>query len=68
MVMKPVWCKCGRHSWTRRQLYAAWERDQGLRCPDPDCGRDVPLDTIEELLIRIGMVTEDDPTDDEPSG
>jgi len=68
MLSKPVWCKrCNRHSWTRRQLYAAWESDRSIRCPVPDCQSEISLETIETLLIQIGMVTEDNPAIDESS-
>jgi hypothetical protein len=60
MVAKPIWCKCKEHSWTRRQLYFAWERDRSVRCPAPTCQREIPLETIETLLIQLGMVTPDD--------
>ena len=60
MLSKPIWCKCNKHSWTRRQLYAAWERDRDIRCPDPDCQRVIPVETIEKLLVRLGMVIPDD--------
>lgn len=60
MLTKPIWCKCNKHSWTRRHLYAAWEKDRDLRCPNPDCQRSIPVETIEELLIQLGMVHPDD--------
>ena len=67
MLRKPIWCKCKRHSWTRRQLYSAWEKGRDLRCPDPGCERTIPGETIEALLIQLGMVTEDS-TDETPEG
>lgn len=63
MVAKPIWCKCKQHSWTRRQLYAAWERDQSTRCPAPECQREIPLETIEQLLIQLKMIS---PSEDTP--
>lgn len=57
VVAKPIWCKCSNHSWTKRQLYSAWERDQSIMCPDPDCQREIPLETIEELLINLRMIS-----------
>lgn len=66
MVARPIWCKCSGHSWTRRQLYAAWEQNQSVRCPDPDCEREIPLETIEQLLVQLKMISppEDIPLDD----
>jgi hypothetical protein len=60
MLSKPIWCKCKKHSWTRRQLYAAWEKGRDIRCPSPGCERAIPVETIERLLIDLGMVTPDD--------
>jgi hypothetical protein len=68
MLTKPIWCKCKKHSWTRRQLYSAWEKDRDIRCPTPDCGREIPLETIEALLIQIGMITEDSTTTEPGAG
>lgn len=65
MLTKPIWCKCKKHSWTRRQLYAAWEKNRGVRCPDPGCQREIPLETVETLLIELGMVTPDEISTDE---
>ena len=60
MPTKPIWCKCGKHSWTRRQLYSAWERGKDIRCPDLDCDQTIPVETVETLLIDIGLVKPDD--------
>ncbi len=60
MVRKPIWCKCKKHSWTRRQLYAAWEKDRDIRCPDPGCHRMIPVETVETMLIDLGLVIPDD--------
>jgi hypothetical protein len=70
MVAKPIWCKCMNHSWTRRQLYAAWERNQPTWCPAPDCQREIPLETIEQLLIQEGLLSkqEDTPTGTDSPG
>ena len=69
MVAKPIWCKCKGHSWTRRQLYAAWEKDRSVRCPAPDCQREIPLETVSTLLIQLGLVTPDkESTDDVDEG
>ena len=65
MLRQPIWCKCKKHSWTRRQLYAAWEKDRDIRCPDPACQREIPLETIETLLIGLGMVTPDEVSNEE---
>ena len=58
-MAKPIWCKCGGHSWTRRQLYAAWEKDRNVVCPAPDCLREIPVETVEDLLIQVGLVFPD---------
>jgi hypothetical protein len=68
MVAKPIWCKCKNHSWTRRQLYAAWEKDRPVRCPAPECQREIPVETVEALLIQLGMVTPDEESIDSDSG
>lgn len=69
MVAKPIWCKCKNHSWTRRQLYAAWEKDRPVFCPAPDCQREIPVETVEALLIQLGMVIPDeDPTNPDSQG
>jgi len=69
MVAKPIWCKCKNHSWTRRQLYAAWEKDRPVMCPAPDCQREIPVETVETLLIQLGMVIPDeDPTNPDFQG
>lgn len=60
MLSKPIWCKCNKHSWTRRQLYAAWEKGRDIRCPSPDCQLAIAVETIETLLIDLGMVIPDD--------
>ena len=60
MLAKPIWCKCKKHSWTRRQLYASWEKNRSIRCPIPDCEREIPMETVEALLIQVGMVTPDE--------
>jgi len=60
MVAQPVWCKCGGHSWTRRQLYAAWEKNRSIHCPAPGCGREILSETVEEVLIREGIVVPDE--------
>ena len=59
MVAKPIWCKCRGHSWTRRQLYYAWERHRSIRCPAPECEREISVETMEALLIQLGMVFPD---------
>jgi hypothetical protein len=59
-IQKPIWCKCGGHSWTRKQLYSAWENDKPIQCPDPACQREISVEIIEELLKRIGMIRLDD--------
>jgi len=57
MIAKPVWCaKCKKHSWTRRQLLAAWERDKSLVCPEPSCAHEALPSTIEEALKREGIL------------
>jgi len=60
MLSKPIWCKCKKHSWTRRQLYASWEKGRDVQCPDPGCQRVIPVETVEILLIDLGMVIPDD--------
>jgi hypothetical protein len=60
MLRKPIWCKCKKHSWTRRQLYAAWEKGRDVMCPDPTCQRTIPVETVETLLVDLGMVFPDD--------
>ena len=59
MVLKPIWCKCRKQSWTRRQLYSAWERGGALICNNPECQRVIPEHILKELLIKIGMISPD---------
>lgn len=61
-MRKPVWCGgCKRHAWTRQQILSAWMSDIALRCPEPDCEREVSTEILEEALRREGMLnTEDD--------
>ena len=64
MIVKPVWCgNCKRHSWTRRQLLAAWERDKTLTCPEPDCGHQVLPGVVKAALQKEGILDleEEDP-------
>jgi len=69
MLTKPIWCKCKKHSWTRRQLYAAWERGKDIRCPNPECDRSIPVETVEELLIEMGLVPDEEtPPEVAPEG
>ena len=55
-IRKPVWCTCKGHSWTRRQLLAAWENDRPVTCPEPACGREIAVDDIEDLLTKINIL------------
>lgn len=68
MLTKPIWCDCRKHSWTRRQFYSAWERSRALRCPDPDCQRDITLESIEEHLIEQGLVNDESSTEEAVDG
>ena len=63
MVLKPIWCKCEKTSWTRRQLYNAWVANREIRCPEPSCQREISLDDIEDLLVDLGMLNLDDDDD-----
>lgn len=70
-MLKPIWCKCKGHSWTRKQLYAAWENGVPVICPAPGCDRTITVDVIEQMLQKIGMVTlqdSDAPPTDNPEG
>lgn len=55
-MRKLIWCKCEQHSWTRRQMRMAWENNNSLRCPESTCGREIPMETIEELLTNLGVL------------
>lgn len=55
-MKQPIWCRCNKHSWTRRQLYNAWLADRSVRCPETECGREISIERIEELLVSFGMV------------
>ena len=39
-----------------------------MRCPAPDCQQTIPVETVEELLIQIGMVTPDEEAQDPQPG
>ncbi len=64
MITRPVWCgKCKRHSWTRRQLLSAWERNKTLTCPEPTCRHEVEPSVIESALKREGILDLEDEED-----
>jgi len=67
MIRKPIWCKCRRHSWTRRQLISAWEGGNSIRCPEPECTREIEVEAIEALLKKIGALDLDESDDLNPS-
>lgn len=66
MIRKPIWCKCRKHSWTRRSLLSAWENNRPVRCPEPQCNREISVDDVEVLLQQIGVLNleEDDEIED----
>lgn len=59
-VRKPIWCKCHKSSWTRRQLLAAWENAQPITCDEPTCGRQIDVAAIQQLLEGIGVLKLED--------
>lgn len=63
MIKKPIWCKCRKHSWTRRSLLWSWENNKPVSCPEPQCKREITVDAIEELLQQIGVLNLEDELD-----
>ena len=71
-MKKPIWCKCRKQLWQRTHLKAAVENNRTLRCPVPECQRELAPELIEELLLKLkeieyelpeGYEEADDPED-----
>jgi len=63
-VQGPVWCLCKRHSWTRKQLLSAWEAGRSLYCPDVACSREIVLESIRTILLRLKLIPEEEEESD----